>query len=178
VAPLVALTTVALYKYTRPSGAIPGLLVAFFAVFAVFRVNASPLQSMGIVYQPPFQMATLALERGGTEIPQVHAIVYDSLIPMLRSRARGGYTWASPDTPEIYFLANLKNPTRTLFEIFEDSTNRNARVLRALDAHGVTAIVLGPPNFSPPITSEMRAQLAIRYPRKQNVGWFQLRWRE
>jgi hypothetical protein len=180
VAPLVALTTLALYKYMRPAGAMPGLLVAFFAAFAALRVNSSPLQSMGIVYEPRLQMAPLALERaGGIEVPWIHAVVYDSLVPMLRAHARGGYTWASPDTPEIYFLSDLRNPTRTLFEIFDDSTNRNVRVLRALDEHGVTAVVLNRvPSFSSALTREMRKEMAKRYPNAQYVGPYQLRWRE
>ena len=178
VAPLIALTTLALYRYVRPVGAMPGLLVAFFAAFAVLRVNASPLDSMGHHYEPRVPLAPLTLERGGIEIPRLHATVFDSLVPMLRARARGGYTWASPDAPEIYFLSDLKNPTRTLFEIFEDSTNRNERVLRALEAHGVTAIVLNAlPAFSPRVSSRLVAQLATRYPNAHDIGPFQLRWR-
>jgi hypothetical protein len=180
VAPLVALSALALYGYLRPTtSAVPGLLVAFFALFAVLRTNSSPLQSMGVAYQPQFPMATLALERGGIEVPRVHAAVYEGLVPMLRERARGGYTWASPDTPEIYFLSGLRNPTRSLFEFFEDSANANDRVLRALDAYGVTAIVLNSqPSFSPPISRPMFVRLATRYPHARNIGPFQLRWRE
>ena len=180
VAPLVALTVLPLFGYMPPMpSAVPGALVAFFTVFAIFRANGSPLQSMGIVDVPPFPMARLALERGGIDIPAEHAVVYDSLIPMLRAHARGGYTWASPDTPEIYFLSGLRNPTRSLFEIFDDSTSTSQRVLPMLDAHGVTAIVLNRfPSFSPPITRDMRTQLASRYPHAKYFGPFQLRWRE
>lgn len=180
VAPLVALVALALFGYMRPShGAAPVLLIVFLGGFAVLRTNSSPLRSMGVNYEAPFPPATLALERGGIEVPQVHAIVYDSLVSLLRARAHGGYTWASPDAPEIYFLSGLRNPTRTLFDFFEDSTGRNARVLRALDAHGVTAVVLNTiPWFSPQITPAMNARLAARYPNVQMLGPFQLRWRE
>ncbi|CAN5919031.1 hypothetical protein BH11GEM1_BH11GEM1_31170 [soil metagenome] len=180
VAPLFALVALALFGYMRPShGAVPALLVVFFGGFAVFRTNSSPLHSLGVNYEAPFPLATLALERGGIEVPRVHAIVYHSLVPLLRARARGGYTWASPDAPEIYFLSGLRNPTRTLFDFFEDSTGRNDRVLRTLDAHGVTAIVLNTiPWFSPRITREMNARLAARYPNVQTLGPYQLRWRE
>jgi hypothetical protein len=178
VAPLVALTTLALYKYMRPAGAIPGLLVAFFAAFAVLRMNSSRLPALVFSYQPQRAMAPLALVRGRIDVPQSQGAVYDSLVPLLRARARGGYTWASPDMPEVYFLAGLRNPTRSLFEFFDDSTNREERVLRALDAHGVTAVVLSTPSFSPAITPEMFAQLSRRYPHEQYVGPFQLRWRD
>jgi hypothetical protein len=181
VAPLVALTMLALYSYATPvtpTGRVPGLLVAFLAAFAVLRTNHTPLQSLGFAYQPQWPLKPLALERAGIDVPVVHAIAYEALIPMLRTHARGGYTWASPDTPEIYFLSGLSNPTRALFEMFDDST-ANARVLHALDAHGVTAIVLNSlPSFSPAITREMFAQLASRYPHTQNVGPFQLRWHD
>lgn len=179
VAPLVVLATLALYKYMRPAGAIPGLFVGFFAAFAVLRVNTTPLQSMGIVYKPRWQMAPLGLQRGGLDVPSIHAAVYDSLVPTLKAHARGGYTWASPDTPEIYFLSGLQNPTRTLFEIFDDSTARDVRVLRALDEHGVTAVVLNSmPSFSSALTRGMREEMAKRYPNSQDIGPYQLRWRE
>src|SRR5260370_13213915 len=49
VAPLVALTALAVCSYARPAwGAVPGLLVAFFAAFAVLRVYPRPLHSMGL----------------------------------------------------------------------------------------------------------------------------------
>ena len=179
VAPLVVLTTLALYQFLKPAGAVPGVLVAFFIAFAVLRVNSSPLYSMGVADPPPLQMTTLALDRGGIEVPRLDAATYEELVPLLRARAHGDYTWASPDAPEIYFLSGLKNPTRTFFEMFQDSTKANEGVLRALDAHGVTAIVLNAqPSFSPFITRGMFVQLASRYPHAQNVGPFQLRWRE
>lgn len=180
VAPFVALTAVALHSYWRPmAGMVPGMLVAFFGIFAMLRANGSPLQSMGRVHVPGFQMVRLALARGGIDIPQEHAVVYDSLVPMLRAHARGGYTWASPDTPEIYFLSGLRNPTRSLFEIFDDSTNGNERVLRMLDARGVTAIVLNTyPSFSRNVTHDLYVQLQARYPHARSFAPFQLRWRE
>jgi hypothetical protein len=182
VAPLVFLSALALYSYLPPlpaAGTMSALMVAFFTAFAVLRTNGSPLQSMGIGYQPQFPMTRLALERGGIEIPRVHASAYQELIPLLREHARGGHTWASPDTPEIYFLSGLRNPTRSLFEFFEDSANAEGRVLAALDARGVTAIVLNSrPSFSPAISRPMFVQLATRYPHARNIGPFQLRWRE
>jgi hypothetical protein len=54
-----------------------------------------------------------------------------------------------------------------------------ARVLQALDSHGVTAVVLNRvPQFSPALADELIVQLEARYPFAANVGNFQLRWRE
>jgi hypothetical protein len=178
-APLVVLTALAVYSNLRPMGrTVPALLVAFFTMFAVTRTNYTQLQNLGFAYQPHWPLRPLALERGGINVPTMHADAYETLIPMLRAHARGGYTWASPDAPEIYFLSGLGNPTRTLFEIF-DPTNSSERVLRALEARGVTAIVLNSlPSFSPEIAPDLFRQLSARYPHEEMVGPFQLRWRD
>ncbi len=179
VAPLVVLTALAVYSNLRPMGrTVPALLVAFFTLFAVVRTNYTQLQSLGFRYQPHWPLRPLALERGGIDVPTVHADAYETLIPILRAHARGGYTWASPDAPEIYFLSGLKNPTRTLFEMF-DSTNSSERVLHALDARGVTAIVLNSlPSFSPDIAPDLLRQLSVRYPHEQTVFPYQVRWHD
>ena len=178
-APLVVLTAAAVYSNLPPiRGTVPGLLVAFFTLFAVARMNYTQLQGLGFNYQPHWPLRQLELERGGINVPTVHADAYETLIPVLRAHARGGYTWASPDAPEIYFLSGLKNPTRTLFEIF-DTRHNNEQVLPVLDAHGVTAIVINAlPSFSPNISPALLRQLSMRFPHEQTVGPFQVRWRE
>jgi hypothetical protein len=181
VAPLVALLAVALYPYLRPiPRAVPAAVLAFYVAFAVLRVNDSTLNAMGITYGPYHPTMTLALSRGGgLRIPRDQAMVYQRLVPMLRQRAKGGYTWASPDAPELYFLTGLRNPTRSLFEFFDDTAGRSARVLEALDAHGVTAVVLNArPAFSPALPAALVEAVEARYPFATNVGPYQLRWRE
>jgi 4-amino-4-deoxy-L-arabinose transferase-like glycosyltransferase len=179
VAPLVALAVVALYRYLRvPSPWIPATVLAFYAAFPVVRTNDSTLYTMGVFYKPYLRTMPLGLERGGIDVPIVHAEAYRRLIPLLRSRARGGYTWASPDCPEIYFLSGLRNPTRSLFDFFDDTTGRTTRVLQALEQHGVTAIVLNASAaFSPAPTDDLVAALEKRYPFAANVGPFHVRWR-
>ena len=178
-APLVVLAAVALSRYLRPKGQlIPGALVAFFIAFAAVRMNDSTLYTMGAVYQPYLRTMPMGLARGGLRVPVVHAEAYHALIPMLRARAKGGYTWASPDCPEVYFLSGLKNPTRTLFDFFDDTTGRTTRILQALEEHGVTVIVLNAgPAFSVLPPDDLVAELERRYPYAANVGPFHVRWR-
>jgi 4-amino-4-deoxy-L-arabinose transferase-like glycosyltransferase len=179
VAPLVALAAVALSRYLQPKAAlIPGALLAFFVMFAVVRTNDSTLYTMGGIYRPYLRTMPLGLERGGLEVPVVHAEVYRRLIPLVRSRAKGGYTWASPDCPEVYFLSGLRNPTRSLFDFFDDTTGRTKRVLEALETHGVTVIVLNArAAFSPTPPDDLVAELEKRYPFAANIGPFHVRWR-
>jgi hypothetical protein len=176
----VALAAVALYRYLPPATSrLPGALLAFLIAFAVFRTNTSEMTTFGNAYVPYGPVAPLLREHGGLTVQADDAVMYNRVVAQLHQHARGDYTWASPDTPEIYFLSGLRNPTRSLFEFFDDSANGTERVLRALDAHGVTAIVLNSqPSFSPAITPTMFVQLATRYPHARNIGIFQLRWRE
>ena len=86
--------------------------------------------------------------------------------------------WASPDCPEVYFLAGLKNPTRTLFDFFDDSTDHTQRVLAAIEQQGVTVIVLNArAAFSPAPSPDLVAELEKRFPFATNVGPYHVRWR-
>ena len=153
--------------------------MGFYLAFAVGRVNRTTLYTMAIQYAPYLETELLDVPRGGIEVPAFHAQEYRVVVPLLQSRARGGYTWASPDMPEVYFLSGLKNPTRSLFDFFDDTTGRSARILSALDTHGVTAIVLNRrPAFSAPLSDDLIAAIERRYPFGANVGDYQVRWRQ
>jgi hypothetical protein len=179
VAPLVLLTAVVFFRYLRTTTrAVPAMILGFYALFGIFEVNTATLYTMGAFYATYLPTRPLRLVRGGIEVPTVHADIYERVIPLLRARARGGYTWASPDSPEIYFLSGLKNPTRTLYDFFDDTTDHTARTLRSLERHGVTAIVMNRrAAFSPPFNEDIVDSLEARYPYSMNVGNFHLRWR-
>ena len=179
VAPLIVLLMAALYRHAPlPSRVAPALIVAFFTAFAILRTNATRLASMGAWYQPPPPLERLAMDRGGIDVPATDARNYGALVTKLRARARGEYIWASPDAPEVYFLSGLKNPTRTLFEVFDAHPSSPELVMRTLASHGVNVVVLGTPSFSPPISSDMYARLFARYPHEEYVGTYLLRWRD
>ncbi|MFL5607921.1 MAG: glycosyltransferase family 39 protein [Gemmatimonadaceae bacterium] len=179
VAPLVVLTIVALSRYLPPTPmAVPAMLLAFYGAFAVMRANRSTLGWMGTMYRPYFSTQRMATPRGEIDIAAFQNKVYTRVIFLLRQHARGGYVWAGPDVPEVYFLTGLKNPTRSLFDFFDDSAGHTARVLRALDSHGVTTVVLNRHvGFSGPITAPLDAELIRRYPFAESVGYFVVRWR-
>lgn len=179
VLPLAFLTAAVLYTYLRPiPPAVPALLAGFWLVFAVTRVNTSSLPGLGIRYLPFFDTRPLNTPRGGIDAYVMQSDAYPKIVALLRRHARGGYTWASPDTPEIYFLSGLRNPTRSLFDFFDDPTDRMNRVYAMLDARGITAIVLNRnPEFSAPISNDAYDELVRRYPESADVWHFQVRWR-
>jgi hypothetical protein len=179
VAPLVVLAAAALYSYAPPvATAVPALVTGFLIAFAVLRVNTSLLFGMGVLFQPYPPTAALMMPRGRLEVPARDAEMYHAVTMILRRHAKGDYTWASPDCPEIYFLSGLRNPTRTLFDFFDDPVRRTERVLASLDRHAVTAIVLNrAPQFSDNLPDDLVAELERRYPLGANAGKFQVRWR-
>jgi hypothetical protein len=179
VLPLGFLAATALYTYLRPfPSPVAAVLVGFWLVFAVTRVNTSSLPDLGARYLPFLPTKPLAIPRGGIDAYINQSEAYPEIVRLLDEHARGGYTWASPDSPEVYFLTGLRNPTRTLFDFFDDPADRTARLLAALDRHGVTAIVLNRnPEFSAPISNAMYDVLSARFPSSAEAGHFQVRWR-
>src|SRR6185437_1149013 len=166
VAPLVILSIAAISPYARgiPRG-VPASIVGFYLLFGVIDLNSAGVFTQAQFAVPFKYTERLALPRAGIDVSPYDARAYSVLIPMLQIRARGGYTWASRDCPEIYFLSGLKNPSRTLFDFFDDTTNYTARTLRMLDDHHITAIVMNRyPQFSSQFTQVFAESLFRRYP--------------
>ena len=75
-------------------------------------------------------------------------------------------------------MTGLRNPTRTMFDFFDDPDGRTDRILRVIAAHQITAIAINHwAAFSGPPDPRLLAALAERYPDSANVGRYTLRWR-
>ena len=134
---------------------------------------------MGLRYVPNAHTKVLALDRGGLRVSAEDSEQYEELVAVLLRVAKGGFTYATPDCPEVYFLSGLRNPTRTMFDFFDDPEGRTGRILEALEQRQVTAIVLNlTPEFSPPPSPELAARLAARFPQRRDIGRFVVMWRE
>jgi len=105
--------------------------------------------------------------------------LYERLIPLIQEHANGEYTYAAPDCPEVYFLSGLRNPTRTLFDYFDDPVNHSQRVLSTMEQNRVNVVaILEKPPFSPPLAPDLKAALVERFPNSSTVGRFEVRWRQ
>jgi hypothetical protein len=181
VAPLVALTALALLAYPQRQvpQAFPALLIAFCTAFAVLRLNQSPLNDMDRQYEAYPEVRPVALERAGLTVPLFQAGQYETAVRVVRAHARGQYIWASPDAPQLYFLTGYRNPTRSMFEFFDDTTGRSARILGTLDRLDVNLVVLNlNPEFSPRIPLALYRELAKRYPNSALVEPYLIKWRD
>jgi hypothetical protein len=180
VAPLAVLAVLAALSL-RPAAprGVPALAAAFYLAFAVLWVNRGFIDTMGMYFRADRQTAVLPLPRaGGIRVTPEDARTYPAVVRLLARHARGGYVYAGPDAPEVYFLAGYRNPTRQLFEFFDAPAGHEARLLRAIDAAGVTAVALNrEPAFSAPPSPALAAALAARFPHAAVAGKFTVRWK-
>ena len=165
VAPLVVLTALALAP-TRAAAIVAVGCLCFAAIKSQLeRYPAMPL----------------AIPRGGPLVSADINAKYQALVATVGQHARGQYIYAGPDSPQVYFLTGYRNPTRTLYEMFDDAAGpgQSAAVLAAIDAHGVTTVVLntGSGNVSGPMDPALRAALIARFPAADTIGQYVVRWR-
>lgn len=182
VAPLLVLSLLGLFSIPlHPTRPILGLVLAFYLAFAVFRVTPGFLYSMGYHYQPDPETQPLQLPRAaGLRVDPAQAQEYEQLIPEIQAHAgTSGFMYAAPDCPEVYFLAGKRNPTRTMFDFFDNASGRTARVLQAIDDHQVQVVALySQPEFSPPVAPDLMAALRRQFPQARQIGRFEVRWRD
>ena len=180
VAPLVVLSALAV---CAALGTIPPLLTAvvagFYGLFALRAVNPGFIYDMGIRYERDDQVALLALDRGGLRVTPADKRQYESLVAAIRLHARDGVVYATPDCPEVYFLAGQHNPTRTIFDFFDDPVGRTGRLMRVIEERHVNVVILNrDPSFSRPPAPAFETWLAARFPHAMPIGRFDVRWAE
>lgn len=181
-APIAILTLLAIVS-TRPSGSgvRPPLVAAFFVVFGVVAVNPNHIALWKGTVLPPDQWARvpLAIPRTGLTVSAGDARTYQEVVALLSAHSpAAGYIYAAPDCPELYFLTGRGNPTRTLFDFFDDTTGRDARITNELETHDVAAVAINTtPEFSRPVDPALSAMLRARYPDSAVAGSFVIRWR-
>lgn len=126
----------------------------------------------------------LDLPRAGLRVRPRHAKVYEHTMRVISRESReGSFIWATPDSPEIYFLANRRNPTRTLFDYmdpdYEEPKRRQDRLLSTLEEHEVDVVVVKhKATHSRSLEAKFLAEIAVRYPRSARNGRFYIFWRD
>lgn len=89
----------------------------------------------------------LELPRGGLFLTERDRQKYDRLVTAIqRNSPPNSSIYAGPDCPEVYFLSDRKNPTRTLFELFDEPDPDDTKRLQFILQHDLSLVVL---NLSP-----------------------------
>jgi hypothetical protein len=104
---------------------------------------------MGVKYEPDAQTARMTVPRAkGLRVDPETARIYDELGGVIAQHAHGRYIYATPDSPEIYFLYGFRNPTRTLWDFFDDPNGRTEKILAAVGHRQVNLVVIRRNPFS------------------------------
>ncbi|HEX5409138.1 MAG TPA: glycosyltransferase family 39 protein [Gemmatimonadaceae bacterium] len=180
VAPVVVLAALALAWSGDPAirPAVSGLAIGYI-LFSVLRIHPASIRTMGLGYVRDDQTVLLTLPRGGVRVSPNSQLQYEALIPLVRARARSSYIYCTPDCPEVYFLAGLRNPTRTIFDFFDEPVDRTTRIMRTLAEHDVHVVSLNQnPEFSGPVPQDLESALEARFPQHSRIGNFIVRWRD
>jgi hypothetical protein len=179
IVPLAFLATIAITADLNPSipAGVGGPLLVFALCFAVWRMNTREYVTLGVGGPVPKPTAVLPLPRGGLRVSSEDSAIYTQLVAAVRAHATNDYMYCTPDCPEAYFLAGLKNPTPTTFEFLDDSAGERDRTLRAIRDHRVGVVALnGEFRFSVP-DSALEEELQRQYPDSACAGYFTVLWR-
>jgi hypothetical protein len=148
--------------------------------FAVLSLNAGYVWNIGVVHQSGYPvMGVVQLDRAGIRIPPGDSYDYLALVLAIRARVpAGGYMYATPDCPEVYFLSGVRNPTRNLYEFLQGPRPGIEETLALIEHRGVNLVVINrDPFFSGLIDAALETELESRFPQSLVVGHFLVRWR-
>ena len=182
VAPLAMLAWLAMFNHTSlraSAGRIFPVALLLVSIGFGVVVSRNVLYWGGTEPNGNPQTVVLDRDRAWIRVSPSQRAVYREVMALLQTHARGSYVYAGPDTPEVYALTGLRNPTRSLFDYLDPSDSaRGEHLLGALRRRGVTAIVVNPrPSFSPPLERGTVERLRTEYPSHATVGPFDVRWR-
>ena len=141
-APLVALTVNAVVGSERSAPRLPHLAVAaVLTIFAVARLNTGFIFNLG-QQSDRYQVVPSKMRRIGLRVTADDRFVYQKLLGLILSHGAGRYVYAAPDCPEVYFISGMANPTRTFYETFDQRPMTAAAVLKLIEEHGITVVVI------------------------------------
>jgi hypothetical protein len=179
--PLITLTLLAvvMVQPRAPRLLHAGILGSYF-FFAVFWANTGYVWDFGSRYSSYQPGSVLNTERAGIRVMDVDKALYGRMIDLIREhRGSTDYMYATPDCPEVYFLAGMRNPTRAIFDFLSRSKNEPAKLLELLKAKNVNVVAINErPYFSGVLSPKLRALLMDRFPFSVDLGQFTVRWKE
>ena len=181
VAPLVGLAAVAVAGRSRThDDPLTVALAAACALFGAAYLDRASLANLGWEFGRDGQSEVLDADRPSIRVYPGHAERLREIVRIVRAHSGPGAIYAGPDFPELYFLADRENPTRSLFDFLDTSGSaRGQALLRTLRNEGVTAVAINrTPAFSKPLAPATVRALEAMYPNRTRLGAIDVRWAE
>jgi hypothetical protein len=180
-APLIALTLVAVVM-VQPHAprVLHAEILAFYFLFATLWTNTGYVWDLGFRYRSYHPTTVLDIGRARVRVTDADKALYSRMVELIRKhRGSTDYIYATPDCPEVYFLAGMRNPTRAIFDFLGRSKKNPAELLELLEAKNVKVVVINKgPHFSRPLSPRLMAPLADRFPFSVDLVGFTVRWKE
>lgn len=178
VAPLALLALLGVLSANHvDAGRGPLTVFPYLAVFLVLRAHPGTIRELGVHPGERVYTERLTLERGGILVTPAEKFQYERTVHLLQAHADGHFTLSAPDSPEIYYLSGLSNPTRRLYGFFAADDGEPDDILSTIRTNGIRAVAINrEPDFSAPISSPISDSIAARLPRSERVGKFTVRW--
>lgn len=180
VAPFAFLSASALLSQfqARPKLSVAAAL-CFCLLYMVFDVTPGFVMNMGQQYIPDNQTAKLEGPRaGGIRVEPKFARAYGKLSTVIAEHAHGEYIYAIPNSPEVYFLNGLRDPTSSLFRTNIDPSRQVQTILNVLRLHDVNLVVFNSyVPFMQTISPGLRAALEREFPNREIADQFEVRWK-
>lgn len=116
----------------------------------------------------------LRVSRAGLLVTERDADVYEPLVSTIQRHSQlEDYVLAFPDCPEVYFLAERKNRSRTLFDVFDAKKGSRIEQLTAAEQPRPKVLVInGEPKHSRKLTEKESDQLRQLYRQCEQIGPF------
>lgn len=150
-----------------------------YTMFAVFWLNRNYIQAFG--EKPLIVNASydLELEKASLFVPAFDAQVYQGIVRRVQQESEpDDPILAMSDCPEVYFLCDRKNLTRTIYDFFDsdfeaDQTVRTQRLIRMIDEHFIKVVVLRwKAEFSGPPDPELVRAIKARFKQVEDFWVF------
>jgi hypothetical protein len=175
--PVIFLTVLYYVRSAHPSYSVHYIPLVFFGlIWAVVWVNGTNFFQFGFRYEAMGRVAPLSLQRAGISVQPDWKKIYETLIPLVRNYGGDSpYILAFPDSPEVYFLAEKKNPTRAIYDYFQPRWEWDD-LKRMLDEKNIKVVVVRNSRwveFSKGyVSDQLLENLMKAFPRRYDLDYF------
>jgi hypothetical protein len=146
-------------------------ILLFFLFFAVTSLNHCYLARDRF---PEYDSVPMSLSRAAMNTRTTVANEYQEVVNIIQNHSSpGDAIYAAPDCPEIYFLADRRNPTRTMYDFFDAPEGRVESLTAMLDDQRINVVVVNMfPEFSEKMDKRLENEVIKRLPQVRVVGRF------
>lgn len=155
------------------------LILIFYTGFGLLIVNRGDIRSLGTTGHTAPAYKALELTRAGIEVESYYENMYEDTIREIhRITNNNELIYAGPESPEIYFLAERKNPTRFIFEFMRPDKSSFEHIKTILAQEKIRLVAINTTTeFFNTFDDKSIYELASIYPYSKKIGRFILFWK-